>query len=69
MQHSWAYEELSRAVCAAHLAEAERDRLVGQALAPRRSLRVALADALRALAGWLDDTPATVGDRRLARAL
>ena len=67
MHHSLALEEMSRAICAAHLAEAARDRLALEAAGPRRSVRVAVAAALRTLASQLDNAP-TAGDRRLARA-
>jgi len=66
MHHSWALEEMSRALCAEHLAEAERDRLAFEAAGPRRPVRASVASALRALATRLDNAPA--GERRLAGA-
>ena len=65
----WALEEMSRALCAARLAEAERARLVALATGTPRSVRATVAGVLRTLASWLDDAPATAGERRLAQAL
>lgn len=65
----WALEEMTRALCAARLADAEHDRLVAQALDKPRPVRAAVADLLRCLASWLDDAPTAAGERRLARAL
>lgn len=70
----WAIEEMTRAICAERLAEAEQLRLVAAAQPTTRSLRVVLAEALRSLAGQLDrdGTGAASGqhqtDRPLARA-
>ena len=65
----WAVEEMTRALCAARLAEAERDRLVVQATGTPRPVRATVAAVLRTLASWLDDAPSAAGERRLARAL
>ena len=65
----WALEEMTRALCAARLADAERDRLVAQAIGKPRPVRASVAAVLRCLASWLDDAPTAAGERRLARAL
>ena len=65
----WALEEMTRALCAARLADAERDRLVAEAIGKPRPVRVTVAAVLRTLATWLDDAPTAAGERRLARAL
>ena len=62
-------EEMMRAICAARLAEAERDRLVALATGKPRPVRATVAAMLRTVASWLDDAPAVAGERRLARAL
>ena len=59
----------SAAAQAARLAEAERDRLVAQAIGKPRPVRATVASVLRTLASWLDDTPTAAGERRLARAI
>ncbi|MDP8923927.1 MAG: hypothetical protein M3O34_13730 [Chloroflexota bacterium] len=65
----WAIEEMSRAVCAAHLAEAERDRLVALVTGRPRPVRAVVAGLLRAVASWLDDAATPAGECRPARAL
>ena len=67
--HSWALEDLSRAVYHERLAEAARDRLADQVPGGKPGpVRLAVASLLRNLASWLDDAPSAVGERRLARA-
>lgn len=65
----WALEEMTRALSAERLAEAERIRLVAQATGTPRPVRATVAAVLRSLASWLDDAPSAAGERRLARAL
>ena len=65
----WAEAEMTRAICTARLAEAERDRLVAQALGKPRPVRATVASVLRTVASWLDDAPTAAGERRVARAL
>ena len=64
----WAVEEMTRALCAARLAEVERDRLVAQATGKPGPVRATVAAVLRCLASWLDHAPTAAGERQLARA-
>ena len=64
----WVIEQQSRTIVAAHLAEAERERLARQAMKPARSARAILADALRAIAGRLDGETRPAVERQLSPA-
>ena len=70
-ESSWAYEEMSRAMQAERMADAERYRLAASVAGSSPSPRMLLAKALRSLATLLDGEVGVQAqpDRRLARAV
>ena len=53
-EQAWTIEEMGRAMRAERMADAERYRMTAGLVGPKRSPRMALAKALRALASLVD---------------
>jgi hypothetical protein len=60
LDQAWTIEEMGRVMRAERMADAERYRMTAGLVGPKRSPRMALAKALRALASLVDGEITTV---------